>query len=39
LTDHRLNRNFTLSQVMEGRLEPVVEALVAADRERRLEDL
>ena len=39
LTDHRLNRNFTLSQVMEGRLEPVVEALVAADRERRLEEL
>jgi peptide chain release factor 1 len=39
LTDHRLNRNFTLSQVMEGRLEPVVEALVAEDRERRLEQI
>jgi peptide chain release factor 1 len=39
LTDHRLQRNFTLSQVMEGKLEPVVEALLADDRERRLEQI
>ncbi|GAB4150105.1 MAG: peptide chain release factor 1 [Planctomycetota bacterium] len=37
LTDHRLQRNFTLSQILEGRLEPVIEALLAADRERRIE--
>jgi peptide chain release factor 1 len=39
LTDHRLQRNFTLSQVMEGKLEPVVDALLADDRERRLEEI
>ena len=39
LTDHRLQRNFTLSQAMEGRLEPLVDALLADDRERRLEQL
>jgi peptide chain release factor 1 len=39
LTDHRLQRNFTLSQVMEGKLEPVVDALLADDRERRLEQI
>jgi peptide chain release factor 1 len=39
MTDHRLGRNFTLDQVLEGRLEPVLEALVAADRERRIEAL
>ena len=32
LTDHRLQRNFSLSQIMEGRLHPVVEALLADDR-------
>jgi peptide chain release factor 1 len=39
LTDHRLNRNFTLSQVMEGKLEPVVQALQHDLRERRIEGL
>lgn len=39
LTDHRLNRNFSLAQVLEGRLEPVVDALLANDRERRIEEL
>ncbi|MGE3171235.1 MAG: peptide chain release factor 1 [Planctomycetota bacterium] len=39
LTDHRLHRNFSLAQIMEGRLEPVVEALLAFDRERRIEHL
>ncbi|MBM4060033.1 MAG: PCRF domain-containing protein, partial [Planctomycetes bacterium] len=39
LTDHRLNRNFALSQILEGRLEPVVEALQADERERRIERL
>jgi peptide chain release factor 1 len=39
LTDHRLGRNFSLTQIMEGRLEPVVAALLADDRERRLEQI
>ncbi len=39
LTDHRLNRNFSLAQVMEGKLDPVVQALQADERERRLEAL
>ncbi len=39
LTDHRLNRNFALSQIMEGKLDPVVGALQADQRERRIEEL
>jgi peptide chain release factor 1 len=39
LTDHRLGRNFSLTQIMEGRLEPVVDALLADERERRLEQI
>ena len=39
LTDHRLGRNFTLSQIMEGKLEPVVDGLLADERERRLEQI
>lgn len=39
LTDHRLGKNFALAQVMEGRLDPVLDALQADDRQRRLEDL
>lgn len=39
LTDHRLHRNFSLAHAMEGRLEPVVAALLADDRERRLEQI
>ncbi len=36
LTDHRLGQNFPLAQVLEGKLEPVIEALLADDRERRI---
>ncbi len=39
LTDHRLNRNFSLAQVMEGKLDPVVEALQQQQREERIERL
>jgi peptide chain release factor 1 len=39
LTDHRLNRNFALSQIVEGKLDPVVQALQADQRERRIEQL
>ena len=39
LTDHRLNRNFTLSQIVEGKLDPVVGELLADQRQRRIESL
>jgi len=39
LTDHRLNRNFSLAQVMEGKMDPVVQALQTDARERRIEAL
>ena len=39
LTDHRLGKNFPLAQVMEGKLDPVMQALIAHDREQRLQDL
>jgi peptide chain release factor 1 len=39
LTDHRLQQNFTLSTVLEGKLEPVLDELARQDRERRIEAL
>ena len=39
VTDHRINQNFSLEQVMEGKLEPIARALLAYDRERRIEEL
>ncbi|MCB9878285.1 MAG: peptide chain release factor 1 [Planctomycetes bacterium] len=39
VTDHRLNRNFALSQVLEGKLEPIVEGLQHDLRERRIAQL
>ncbi|RMH03965.1 MAG: peptide chain release factor 1 [Planctomycetota bacterium] len=36
VTDHRLGRNFSLEQILEGRLDELVEALAAADRAARL---
>jgi len=39
LTDHRLNRNFSLMQVLEGKLDPIIEALQFDERERRIEAL
>ncbi|MBK8098258.1 MAG: peptide chain release factor 1 [Planctomycetes bacterium] len=39
LTDHRIHRNFSLSQVIEGRLEPVVDALLSDHRERQIEQI
>lgn len=36
VTDHRIGRNFSLEQILEGRLDELVEALLAADREARL---
>jgi len=39
VTDHRLGRNFSLEQVIEGRLGPLLEGLEAMDREERLANL
>ncbi|MHC4814169.1 MAG: peptide chain release factor 1 [Planctomycetota bacterium] len=39
LTDHRIHENFSLQTITEGRLEPVMQALIDADREQRIEDL
>ncbi|MEM7201865.1 MAG: peptide chain release factor 1 [Planctomycetota bacterium] len=39
VTDHRIQQNYTLDQVVEGRLEPVLAALLAADRRQRIEEL
>ncbi len=39
LTDHRLNKNFPLAQIMEGKLEPIIQGLQHAQRERRIAEL
>ena len=39
LTDHRLNKNFPLAQVMEGKLEPIIKGLQHEQRERRIAEL
>ena len=39
VTDHRLNQNFPLEQVLNGKLDPLLEALVAQDREERIKNL
>ena len=39
VTDHRLGQNFSLEQVIEGRLDGLFEALEALDREERLRAL
>ena len=39
VTDHRLGQNFSLEQVIEGRLDGLFEALVAMDRQERLDNL
>jgi peptide chain release factor 1 len=39
VTDHRLNMNFSLDQVLAGKLDPLLEALEASDREERIANL
>ncbi|MFM7314912.1 MAG: peptide chain release factor 1 [Cyanobium sp.] len=39
VTDHRLGRNFTLEPVLSGDLDDLIEASIAADQSRRLEEL
>jgi peptide chain release factor 1 len=36
VTDHRINQNFSLQKVLEGHIEDLLEALLAADREAKL---
>ncbi|MEB3270849.1 MAG: peptide chain release factor-like protein, partial [Synechococcus sp.] len=37
VTDHRLGRNFGLDSVLQGQLDPLIEAAIAAEQARRLE--
>lgn len=39
LTDHRLGRNFTLEAVLQGQLDEVIAACIAADQRQQLEQL
>ena len=39
VTDHRIGSNFSLEQVLEGKLSSVFEALQRADREAKLASL
>jgi peptide chain release factor 1 len=39
LTDHRIHENFSLQDIVEGKLERVMQSLIDADRERRIEQL
>jgi peptide chain release factor 1 len=39
VTDHRINENFSLDQVVDGRLAPLLDRLLADERERRLKDI
>jgi peptide chain release factor 1 len=39
MTDHRLGRNFTLEPVLNGQLQDVIGACIAADQRRQLEEL
>ena len=39
VTDHRLNMNYSLESVLNGKLGPLLEALEAADREERIRNL
>jgi peptide chain release factor 1 len=39
MTDHRLNQNFSLEQVLAGKLDAPLEALESLDREERIKHL
>jgi peptide chain release factor 1 len=39
VTDHRLGRNFALEPVLDGQLHDLISACIAADQNRRLEEL
>jgi peptide chain release factor 1 len=39
VTDHRLGQNFSLEPVLNGQLEDVIEACIAAEQSRQLQEL
>ncbi|MCC7015089.1 MAG: peptide chain release factor 1 [Planctomycetes bacterium] len=39
VTDHRVNENYSLEQILAGKLSPMFEALEAMEREARIRDL
>ncbi|MCG8364274.1 MAG: peptide chain release factor 1 [Pseudanabaenales cyanobacterium] len=39
VTDHRLNKNFTLTPVLEGDIEMLIQSCIAQDQQERLEEL
>ena len=39
VTDHRVNANYSLDQILAGKLDPLFEALEALDREERIANL
>ena len=38
-TDHRLNQNFPLEKVLEGSIDPILEACISQDQQAQLEEL
>ncbi|MGG6294248.1 peptide chain release factor 1 [Leptolyngbya sp. AN02str] len=39
VTDHRLGQNFTLNPVLEGDVDPIIQACISQDQQERLEEL
>ncbi|NJL01177.1 MAG: peptide chain release factor 1 [Spirulinaceae cyanobacterium SM2_1_0] len=39
VTDHRLNRNFSLASILEGDIDEIVQACISQDQQERLEEL
>ena len=39
ITDHRLNQNFSLSPVLEGDIETMIQSCISQDQQERLEEL
>ena len=39
VSEHRLGQNYPLQQILNGDLEPVIEALIAKDQEEKLKEL
>lgn len=38
-TDHRLNRNFDLNSILEGKIDDVIQACISQDQQERLEEM
>jgi peptide chain release factor 1 len=39
VTDHRLNQNFTLTPVLEGDIDILIQSCIGRDQQERLEEL